>query len=268
MSWKNIKSFLILLFIIINAYLIFSTRGTILKKPTITYINSNIMSQVSKVVKNNYNVDFSPEIVPNSVNNLKNIDVTNIIYTAKFSDSPYEAKINGAGFEIVLKTDTYSYNENNAKEQVRKILNNIGIKQNSFVLESYKSDEGLVCNAYQNVWNYPVFNGKIKAVCVSSKITLTGTWYITDSGNSKLPDSNAEMADITSVIIDASEQCAKSDGSKAKITSIEYGYYVTSHDESIVSKSSPAIPCYAVKTDEGLKYYYDASNGKPIKQED
>ena len=204
--------------------------------------------------------------MPSKLENLNNINVTNFIYTDKFKASKHKPDIKGAGFELTLKTNTYSYNETNAGKQVAKILEEIGIDKNTYRLKTYKADEGLICNIEQLAYDYPVFNGTIKAVCVSSKISLSGTWYIAE--NMPKTSSTVKMSDITSVIIDAAGQCAKSDGSKVKITSIDYGYYVTSHDESVVSKSSPAIPCYAVKTDRGLKYYYDATNGKAIKQED
>ena len=266
MSWKNIKTFLILLFVIINAYLIFSTNGMIFKKSTVTYFNKDTIEDAAKVAKTNFNVSLSADIVPTQVKNLKNLSVTNLIYTDKFKNSDYNPTIIGAGFEINIKTNTFSYNEKNAKEQVEKILDEIGISKETFVLKSYKADEGLVCNASQVIGDYPLFNGRIKAVCVSSKITVSGTWYITETHAKANP--LAKMADLTSVIIDAADRFEKSDGSKTVITSVDYGYYVTSHDESIVSKSSPAIPCYMVKTDGGLKYYYDATNGKAIKQED
>ena len=53
-----------------------------------------------------------------------------------------------------------------------------------------------------------------------------------------------------------------------EITNIQYGYYVSYYDENAVSKSASAIPCYMVITDSGYKYYYDAINGKSLKQEE
>ena len=126
----------------------------------------------------------------------------------------------------------------------------------------------MVCNINQTISKYPIFNSKIKAVCTASEIKLIGTWYITNVKDHKELSTSVQMADITSVIIDMASSCSKTNGEQTEITYIGYGYYIPSYDENIVSKTSPAIPCYMVKTDEGLKYYYDATNGKPIKQED
>lgn len=267
MSWKNIKTFLILLFIIINTYLVFSTDG-FFQKPTVTYVDKSTIKDVAIVVKNNYNISLSANIVPKKVTNLKNIDVTNIIYTDALKKSGFDFEINGASFEVKIKTQTYSYNEDNAKKQVSDILEKLGIKNDNYKISTYKSDKGIVCNINQAISEYPIFNSKIKAVCASSEIKLYGTWYVTDIKKEKELITASKMTDITSVIIDVADKCNKSDGTQVKITQIGYGYYVPSYDENIVSKTSPAIPCYMIKTDEGLKYYYDATNGKPIKQED
>jgi len=267
LSWKNIKTFLILLFLVINAYLIFSTDG-IFKKSTVTYVDKNTVKDVTAIINDNYNIKLSPDIVPTEINNIKNIDVTNIIYTDEFKKSGYEISINGAEFKSDIKTDTYSYNEDNAKKQVGAILKKLGISSDTYNISVRKDDKGIVCTAKQVISKYPVFNSRIEAVCTSSEIKLSGTWYIAKIKDEKEISTSSKMTDITSVIIDVADSCSKSDGTQVEIIKIDYGYYVPSYDENIVSKTSPAIPCYMVKTDEGLKYYYDATNGKPIKQED
>ncbi len=268
MSWKNIKSFLILLFIIINVYLVFSTNGFIFRKSNATYVDKNTVNNTVNIIKNNYNISLDKGIIPKYVDNLVNTDVTNIIYTDDFTNSRHEFVTKAGSFEATIKTTTYSYNEQNAKEQIVSILDNMGILKDTYVLDIYKSDEGLICNVSEVFSPYPIFNGKIKAVFMPSSIKLSGAWYIPQSKDTKNLTSSSKMTDITSVIIDMAGKCAKSDGTKVKITDIDFGYYVSSYDENAVSKSSSAIPCYMLKTDEGLKYYYDASNGKLIKQED
>lgn len=268
MSWKNIKSFLILLFVIINIYLIFSTNGFVFKKANATYVDKETISKTAEIIKRNYNVSLDTSLVPKHVDNLINTDVTNIIYTERFEKSEYNFKTHGGAFETEIKTSTYSYNEKNAKEQFVSILENMGIPDSSYVLDTVKSDEGLVCTANEIFASYPIFNGKIKAVFTPKTVRLGGAWYIPQSSDTKNLTSSDKMTDITSVIIDMSEKCAGSDGSTTVITHIEFGYYVSSYDENVVSKSSSAIPCYMLRTDDGLKYYYDASNGKSIKQED
>lgn len=268
MSWKNIKTFLILLFSLINIYLIFSTNGFVFRKQNTTYIDKTTIENTVNIVKNNYNITVDASIIPKSVNNLRNTDVTNIIYTDKFSKSQYNFKTKGGTFETTIKTGTFSYNEDNAKTQIKDVLKTLGIEENTYTLNIYKTDEGLVCVADEVFSPHRIFNGKIKAVFMPSEISVQGAWYVPQSKDTRNLKSSSKMADITSVIIDMAEKCAKSDGSEVEITNIEFGYYVSSYDENVVSKSSSAIPCYILKTDDGSKYYYDALNGKSIKQED
>lgn len=268
MSWKNIKTFLILLFLIINVYLIVSTRGILFKKQGMTYFNKNTVLDTAKVIKNNYNVILPNDVVPTKIPNLRNIDVTNIIYTDAFKKSGYEFKINGASFILSVKTNTFSYNEQNAETEFKKITASLGIMDNSYQLEIYKSDKGLICEANQRISDYTLFNGQIKAIFTSNKIQINGIWYITDLYDEETLSGTSKMTDISGILIDVAASCGNSTQKGVILESVEYGYYVTSYDKNAVSKSSSAIPCYMVKTDDGLKYYYDASNGKAIKQED
>jgi len=267
MSWKNIKTFLIILFVIINTYLIFSINGFDFKKSDTSYINKNALGDTIDIIKNNYNVILDEAIVPESFENIGIIDVTNIIYTDKFLNSPYNFKKENTKFEAEIKTETFSYNETNGQIQITKILEDIGIEKNSYTLDIKKSDEGLVCFVNEVLPPYPIFSGNIKAVFAPSKINIKGNWYITDiiNQNTNIP---SKMAEITSVIIDMAQKEASGDGERINIKSVEYGYYVSSYDENSVSKSLSAIPCYYFETDKGSKYYYDALNGKTLKQED
>ena len=110
MSWKNIKTFLIILFLIINAYLIFSQYGFDFQSSNKTYIDEKSLSDTISIIQKNYNIEIDNETVPYEVNNLGIIDVTNLIYTDKFKNSEYGFKTNGSFFESEIETNTYSYN--------------------------------------------------------------------------------------------------------------------------------------------------------------
>lgn len=268
MSWKNIKTFLIVLFLIINAYLVFSQYGFDFKSESKTYIDEKSLSDTISIIKNNYNITVDNKLIPLKVDNLGIIDVTNIIYTDKFKNSGYKFKTNGALFEAEIETNTYSYNELNAKEQILDILNDIGIEKDFYNLDIKINDEGLVCMVHEILNPYPIFNGKIKAVFAPKKISLKGSWHIAQKDSHKKTQAAPEMAKITGVIIDMASQVKKDSQKDIKITNIEYGYFVSSYDENTVSKTSSAIPCYMLKSSDNIKYYYDALNGKHIKQEE
>lgn len=268
MNWKNIKTFLIILFLIINIYLILTQYGFDFRSSNASYVDKTTLNDSISIIKNNYNISIDKGIIPGKIEKLGIIDVTNIIYTDKFKKSKYEFETNGADFKSHIETETYSYNESNAKSQFIDILNSIGIEKSSYVLDVRKTDEGLVCIAKALIGPYDIFNASIKAVFTPKKINLSGTWYISESGALDKKKNNDEMADIPSMLIDMANWCSESKASKKTITKFSYGYYVSSYDEKSVSKTSSAIPCYMLKTDEGLKYYYDSLNGKRLKQEE
>lgn len=267
MSWKNIKSFLIILFLIINLYLVFSQYGFNFKSSDFCYVNKKTLSDSISIIKKNYNVIADKAIVPEKVKKLGIIDVTNIIYTKKFEKSGYGFKTNGANFEVQIETDTYSYNETNAKLEFVKILSDIGIDKGTYKLSVKKTDIGLVCTAMAVVEPFHIFNASISAVFAPQKINLHGSWYLAEKDVLEENKRKEEMADIAAVLIDVAALCTKSEGGKTEIEDIEYGYYVSSYDENSASKTSSAIPCYKIKTDAGIKYYYDSLTGKLLKQE-
>ena len=268
MNWKNIKTFLIILFLIINIYLIYSQYGFDFKSPNASYVNKDTLNNSISIIKHNYNISVDKSVIPTKIARLGIIDVTNIIYTDNFQKSKYKFETSGSSFKSHIETDTYSYNETNAKAQFIDILNNMGIDKTSYVLDVKKKDEGLVCKAKALIKPYDIFNAGIKAVFSPKKINLSGTWYIAEEGILEKNKKKEEMADIPSVLIDMAQWCNTSDGSPKTITGFSYGYYVSSYDENSASKTSSAIPCYMLTTDEGLKYYYDSLNGKRLKQEE
>ena len=57
MSWKNIKTFLIVLFLIINIYLIYSQYGFSFKSSDSSYVSKDTLSDSIWIIEKNYNID-------------------------------------------------------------------------------------------------------------------------------------------------------------------------------------------------------------------
>ncbi len=267
MSWKKIKSFLILLFIIINLYLIISTSGSVVRFNSVTIVDKQTLEQTASVISSNYNISFDQSKIPLKIHNLNIIDVTNYIYLDnKAVDEKYNLEIKGNVFNFVANTETYSYNEQNARVELTKILSELDIKSENYMLDFKKDDTGLICVVSGLVSEVPILNSKITAYFYPKKISIEGTWYIPNTDKVKSTDNALRMSDITGVLIDASDRSVQ--GETTSFEKVVYGYYVSSYDENAVSKISSAIPCYMIQTNNGLTYYYDALNGKFLKQED
>ncbi len=267
MSWKKIKTFLILLFLLINLYLIFSTNGSVIKFESVTAIDEETINKTVEILHHNYDISLKADVVPSKINNINIIDVTNYIYEDKLKDNDkYELRISGAEFSANIDTKTYSYNETNAATEISSILNELGIVPDSYKMDFSKSDTGLLCYIDEYVSDVPILNGRIRAEFLPTSISIRGRWYSPHTFDVKAQDNSLRMTDVTGVLIDAASR-AQSMGALA-LTKVVYGYYVSSYDENSVSKTSSAIPCYMIESDNGSKYYYDAYNGNFLKQED
>ena len=265
MSWKNIKTFLIILFLLINIYLIFSHYGFEFKQHGKTYIDKETLDDTISIIQNNYNIYLNKNLVPLKTDNLGIIDASNIIYTPDFKDSGYDFKTSGASFETNIPTDIISYNEENAGALVHKFLADMNIDTENCEIIMKKGDSGITCTINELLGPYSIFNGKIKMVFTAKNMNVKGSWYTANKNSLNDSEKPAKMSDITGVIVDMASSIANSDGTQVKIIDIDYGYYVSYYDENSVIKSSSAIPCYLLKDDKGCKYYYDALNGKQLK---
>ena len=267
MNWKKIKSFLILLFVLINLYLIISTSGSVVRFNSITVVDKDTLQKTASVILSNYNISIDKSKVPLKLHNLNIIDVTNYIYSNNaFPDKKYEPTFENNSFSCAIHTDTYSYNEQNASAELEKIIADFGIQKQDYTLSFHKSDTGLVCTVTGQVSGVPILNSLIKANFDTKKITLSGTWYMPNTTDIKSNDNTLRMIDITGILIDAADRAPKDVTTSFK--KIVFGYYVSSYDENAATKISSAIPSYMIQTNTGLTYYYDALNGNFLKQED
>lgn len=266
LSWNRIKSFLIILFVIINFYLIYTTNGfELLNIGSVIKVDKNTIADTVSVIKNNYNIDIDPDIIPSRLKMLDNIDVTNIIFTNAAKNKGFTAE--GTGFTFHKKTNEYSYNETNAKKEIYNIMKDLNIPDDSYTLKFSKSDDGLKCQILGYIDKYRIYDNYIEVNCNSKTLDMSGEWYIYSDDKLRYATSNVDIPNVTGMLIDASYHAsAHSHPTTKKISDINYGYFVSYYDENAVNKSSTAIPCYLIKTDSGLEYYYDVLNGNLLKQ--
>ena len=123
MSWNKIKTFLIILFVLINLYLIFSAGGIELFFSGSTgKLDEDTVNSTISVIKKNYDIKVDYNLIPKKLRCLNNIDVTNLIYTDTFEKIGYDISVQDSEFGFSINTDAYSYNEENAKKELAAIL--------------------------------------------------------------------------------------------------------------------------------------------------
>lgn len=259
MNWNKTKNFLIVLFSLINLYLIIRTSSTVLNFKPATKVNSEAVSDTVNILKKNYGIEIDKDIIPVKTVNLNNIEVENIIYTEKFNSSDINFSLDGSRFFASVKTDG-TETKSDIKNEAESFLDKIGIRNGYYKLEFSNSDHK--CSAVGTVSNYKIYNNIITFEFNGSQMNVDGQWYIPQTKNVYAHDSSHKMSEITNVLIKAAPEI--SENNHKSIVKIDYGYCVSIIDSSTVNKSASAVACYVIQTDGDFKYYYDALNGKMI----
>lgn len=260
MNWNKTKNFLIVLFSLINLYLIIRTSSTVLNFKPATKVNSDAVSNTVNILKKNYGIEIDKDIIPIKTVNLNNIEVENIIYTEKFNSSGINFSLDGSRFFTSVRTDR-AETKSDIKNEAKSFLDKIGIRNGYYKLE-FSDSQPQKCCAVGMVSNYKIYNNIITFEFNGSQMNVDGQWYIPQTKNVYARDSSHKMSEITNVLIKAAPEI--SENNHKSIAKIDYGYCVSIIDSNTVNKSASAVACYVIQADGDFKYYYDALNGKMI----
>ncbi len=265
MNLGKVKTFLIVLFLGINVYLLISlfTSSTF-------YIDNETIESTVEVLKTN-KIEVDKDLIMKSVENLKNIDTNNVLYTESFKKN----NKNGA-FEI--KDDVfsgqknfgnlYAKNDGNIKDTIKEYLEESGFSteymKTGEIFKNEKGEKVFFINCY--VDDYEVFDSKIKVtVQKNNNVLIKGSWYEPLSDDVKLRTRSRDTVYITSVLVSMIQNEEIMKNAPFRIKDIDYGYLAgASYGEGTHVKSS-ALPYYRIKDDKGNVYYYDAQNGSYLK---
>ena len=247
MNWKTIKTFLIILFLILNIFLIFLT----FQMNNAKKISQNEVSEAIKLLeKNNIYVDKS--IIPLLPCEANTINLTDIYYAQESFE-----KISRNSNEIIIEIPYVSNNKKSIKNNVINSLNKSGFDTDNIQIEQIKDNEFRI-KYYIN--DMQVFNNNINIVINNDIMVLKGRWYIYDSDNAY----NWEYSGsgyATSALINFISHPKRDSSKKTTITDIDYGYYAGSESFNENYKIISSSPCYRLTTDDGMMYYYNISEG-------
>lgn len=230
MSWERMKSFLIVLFVAINIFLIGFMLNSVSKTATVT--KAVVEDTVSILHNNNIRIDI--DTVPLSVKNTGFFEVT---------------PINVSNNHTAKKTIT----DKNAKGEIKKALKNLGIKD---YIISRNNDGSYYVG--QKVYGYYLYDSGISAVINGNTLTLEGKWYIPKA---KPSGKDTDIIPVTSVLIEFMNNPHRDVNIHNNITDIAIGYCVPGHDNGSEYISMTAVPCYCITTSNGASFLYEASNG-------
>ena len=229
MSWKNIKTFLILLFLCIDIYLLAITYHSSHAKEL---TDDNIYSTWTLLGKNNIAID--KNIIPKQALSYETIELTSLTEDVENSSA-------------VTIDETADINSQDAETVIKTVLDKYGISTKNLVIKE-EDNTYYITETYRDM---RLFNNKLAAKAKDGRLTINGTWY-----NYKITDStgSAEQSYVyaTSALI---AFISRHNGSETAITDITCGYYALTDQSTSNAKSISAAPCYRL-TDKNDKIYY------------
>ncbi len=284
MNWSRAKTILIILFLVLDMFLIV----TLLQTRAVSMKISDEMIQKTAQILNEHNILIRPEQIPK-----ERVVNRNVIMNHYFEEpedkadqmltSPYETVYADEGeheyqFEsneatLHIKGTSFTYNtkkviqnfENNqdridkeSSEKLAEMLVKMGFDKKTFMLENITLSDGkYTCEVI------PLYKGmKVHGVrmyltaTLDDIISLSGNWFVA-TGTEEFADE--KLLDITTVLLDLMYH---PDFSSVQISQIESGYLAL--EEYLSSREMAVIPVYVIEDNLNNCYYIDACTGEII----
>lgn len=252
MNLGKVKTFLIVLFLGINIYLLASM-----------YMSSRFFVDKDSIqatvdILSRYGITVNEETIPDYTINLRNIDTENTVYTKSFKKDSFD--ISGNNFRCEIKRENKKSDRGIVKE-VKTFLKNSGFETKH--MKFIKSGKNRYICGY--VSGYRIFDSTIKLTVEDDKYILSGTWFEPMSNNIRSHLRSRSTVYITDVLIDMTQNADIMANAPFEITDIDYGYLAAKPYGNGNHLTASALPYYRIKDSKGNIYYYDAQDGTYLK---
>lgn len=263
MNLGKVKTFLIVLFLGINIYLIISSFLS-----ARFFIDGKTIDNTAKLLKSNQ-ITVDKDLIHTSFANLKNIDTNNIVYTKRFKeankDGIFETK-NDTFFCEREFNGIYNLSDRRIKKEIEKILESSGFETEHMKYGKITDKNGKKTYTIRCfVKGYEIFDSFIKVTVSDNKFSLKGSWYEPLSEDIKSRSGSRDIKYVTSILLSMlqNEEIMKS--RPFTIESVDYGYLSGTSYGGGAHVTTSALPFYRIRTSLGKVYYYDATNGAYLK---
>lgn len=253
MNLGRVKSFLIVLFLGINIYLIcnwyISSRF---------FVSSETIKSTIDILSD-YGIELREETVPAHTVNLRNIDTSNIIYTPEFQENKSGLiSVDGNTFSIDVKDSSISKKGEKAlRNAVTEYLKELGINSRHM---KYVNDNG---NRYicLDIKGYEIFDSVIGIEPAEDGFSLEGSWFEPIGNRIRSRSRDRGTVYITSVLVSMTDDSEIMANAPFEIVSIKYGYLAGKPYGDGAHVTATALPYYKITDSKGNTYYYDAQSG-------
>lgn len=275
MNWSRTKTWLIVLFVGINLFLLFTIAKENIAQSTIS--EKMVTDTVAILARNGFSID--PDILPRKMPTLSAVEVVNTMTSASETanallgeNATYDREDNcylrgtamvEVGGDNIRYTDTKPTQNNvcpdaqSAVNYAKSFLTDAGydMTKAEAQIRSYSKAEAHVLFT-QKMDSYPLMDSQLSVHITSKGISsIEGCWFYMAEDQSAAGGAHGRVKEITSVLIDFMNDGNRS-SSSTEITKITLGY--TTGDKTIYHKSVSAMPSWRITTADGKEYYYDA----------
>lgn len=258
MNLGRVKTFLIVLFLGINVYLVLSTAASTEFRTDDKTIENTI------TVLNRADISVNKAVIPKKTENLKNIETVNTVYTENFKNSGNADlfTVEGDLFTCEVRAKIFEKNDKKIFSEIKSFLAKSGFDTGfmEFVKESFAKD----CKKYKiicKVKGFEVFDSVIDVSVKKDAYALSGVWYEPQSTSVKLNSSVRKNVYVTSVLADFSSREEVKEAAPISIKDISTGYMSGSVYGKSGHLTATALPYYRITDSKNNVYYYDATDG-------
>ncbi len=253
MNLGRVKSFLIILFLGINIYLICNW-----------YISSRFFVKRETVestieILSDYGIELKEETVLKHTVNLRNIDTSNIIYTPRFQENKSDfVTVDGNMFSIEVRDASIARKGEKAlKKAVTEYLGELGLSPRYMKYINKNGNRYI----YLDINGYEIFDSVISIEPTEKGFNLKGSWF--EPMGSRIYSRRRERSTvyITSILMSMTADEDIMAKTPFEITEIKYGYLAGKPYGDGAHVTATALPYYKITDSKGNTYYYDAQSG-------
>jgi len=284
MNWSRAKTILIILFLVLDAFLLV----TLLQTRAVSMKISDEVIQKTAQVLNEHNILIRPEQIPK-----ERVINRNVIMNHYFEEPAYQAEqmltspyetvyadegkheyqfesneailhIKGTSFTYKTKKEIYKDVENqnriyrDSSEKLAEMLQKMGFDKKSFTLENVNLIDGIYsCEVIPLYKGIKIYGVRMSMTATQNEVvSLSGNWFVA-TGTEEFADE--KLLDITTVLLDLMYH---PEFSSVQISKIESGYLAL--EEYLSSREMAVIPVYVIVDSLNTYYYVDACTGEMI----
>lgn len=278
MNWSRAKNWLIVLFLGLNLFLIFTILRINIQSST---IDKETVANVVSIMHAN-GITVSADNIPTKMPNLGPINVANNVVD-------YDAlawRVLGDGYEkaeekhlytkdsrrLLFEGDTVHFKDSNPNEQLGALdekaarslvldkLREYGFDMERAQVTAKKgADNAFYVMAAQKIDQYVLYDSYFYFVVTERGIEeFSGSWFVVSGGQDVLSNEAARVKSIASVLLDfardRSDKLVKE--SSDTIVKIDLGYMTKAKET--YHKNATAMPVWVIRCSDGQSYDYEA----------